>query len=284
MPISGLRNFIDQFLIRLRQFIPSLSPYDQLVIQSKPLEREVLVDVYQVDRSKNQPVFFFLDGQDLRTMPITDIQRQLIQQEGFPAFTIVGIHANEARMQEYGTLSRPDYANRGNRAPQTSTFIRLELMPHLQQRYNISQQAQHNFVAGFSLGALLAFDLAWHFPQQFGATGIFSGALWWRSAAYRKKQPDANRILHTQVSQATKLPAVRYWFQAGTEDEDNDRNQNGIIDAIDDTLQLLELLRKKGQTEENLAYHEVPGGRHEPATWGKVLPHFLRWAMEQADR
>jgi len=34
---------------------------------------------------------------------------------------------------------------------------------------------------------------------------------------------------------------------AGTADEEADRNNNGIIDAIDDTLQLLQILKKKAR-------------------------------------
>lgn len=283
MPVSGLRHLMEQLRLSLRKLLPATKPYDQLTVQSKALGRPVLVDVYQLAKTKDQPVFYFLDGQDVRTMPITEIQQQL-RQEGFPPFTIVGIHANGARMQEYGTLSRADYAGRGNRAPQTSEFILATLIPLLQKRYAFSNQAQHNFIAGFSLGALLAFDLAWHHPQQFGTAGVFSGALWWRSRPFLKKQPDANRILHTQVSNADQLPPVRYWFQAGTEDEQSDRNQNGIIDAIDDTLQLMKLLRKKGQAENDIHYHEVPNGRHDPATWSEALPHFLRWGLEMKVR
>lgn len=278
MPISGLRGFMDDFMDRLRQLTTHRNPLITYHLASEFLDRTVTVDVYRTHQTKNQPVFYFLDGQDVRTMAIRSLQQQLTA-EGFPPFTVIGIHANESRMWEYGTLSRADYADRGNRAPETTQFILEELMPFLQKRYKTSQEPHHNYVGGFSLGALVAFDLAWHYPQKFGATGIFSGALWWRSHPFNKKLPDANRILHDQVSHASQLPLVRYWFQAGTKDEDGDRNQNGIIDAIDDTLQLMDLLRQKGQPENDLHYLEIPDGRHEPATWAVAMPDFLRWAL-----
>jgi predicted alpha/beta superfamily hydrolase len=280
MPISGLRRVLDGFMERLRQLATPLLPFSVHHLSSKFLHRAVTVDVYRIHEAKNQPVFFFLDGQDVRTMAIRSLQQQL-SAEGFPPFTVIGIHANEARMWEYGTLSRADYADRGNRAPETAQFILEELMPFLQKRYKVSQEVSQTYLGGFSLGALVAFDVAWHYPQKFGAAGIFSGALWWRSRPFNKKLPDANRILHDQVAAISQLPPVRYWFQAGTKDEDGDRNQNGIIDAIDDTLQLMDLLRQKGQPEDDLHYLEILDGRHEPATWAVAMPAFFRWALRK---
>ena len=142
-------------------------------------------------------------------------------------------------------------------------------------------KAKNSYVAGFSLSGLLAFDLAWHYPQHFATAGGFSGALWWRSKKFRQAEPDANRILHTQVAAANELPDARFWFQAGTEDEQEDRNNNGIIDAIDDTLQLINLLKDKGIATTDVYYLEMEGGRHEPATWARALPHFIQWSLRQ---
>lgn len=211
-------------------------------------------------------------------MNISKMQQQL-RREGCPSFMLVGIHANEQRMQEYGTVSQADYAKRGGQAAATAKFLIEEVLPFLATTYNIELTANSTHIAGFSLGGLLAFDMAWHYPQHFGTTGVFSGALWWRSKKYDKKAPDANRILHTQVEQAEQLPKIRYWFQAGTEDETSDRNSNGVIDAIDDTLQLMELLKGQGQADVDIQYHEVAAGRHEPQTWAQALPFFLRWSL-----
>jgi enterochelin esterase-like enzyme len=279
MSIGDLLRLKQYFLLRLRKILRFPSPATELKIYSEALGREVIVDVYRTSTKREQAVFLFLDGQDVRRMPVHLIQQQLTRQEGYPPFTVVGIHANADRMREYGTLSQPDYAKRGSQAVQTGRFIREKLLPQLQKKYSLTTNPHRTCVAGFSLGALPPFDLAWHYPQQFGVAGVFSGALWWRSQPFNAKKPDAHRILHTQVENANHLPPIRYWFQAGTEDETEDRNRNGIIDAIDDTLQLMESLRAKGQAEKDMYYHEVPGGRHEPGTWGAALIYFIRWAL-----
>ncbi len=72
---------------------------------------------------------------------------------------------------------------------------------------------------------------------------------------------------------------MKFWFQAGTEDEKSDRNKNGIIDAIDDTLDLMKELRQKGYKNKlDMHYEEVEGGQHNYHTWSAVFPKFMVWA------
>jgi enterochelin esterase-like enzyme len=73
---------------------------------------------------------------------------------------------------------------------------------------------------------------------------------------------------------------MKFWFQNGTQDETDDRNNNGIIDAIDDTMALIDILTEKGyKPHEDIRYTEVEGGEHNTQTWKKVLPDFLKWAV-----
>lgn len=212
-------------------------------------------------------------------MPMTSILRQAYN-NGLPLCIIIGIHAGD-RLQEYGTTNRPDYQGRGHQAAAHATFVTQELCPWLRQKYRIKKHPKHHSIAGFSLGGLHAFDLAWHYADIFQNVGVFSGALWWRSQPFRADATDADRIVHTYVEQATALPPLRCWFQAGTADETEDRNNNGIIDAIDDTLQLMALLRQKGYAETEMKYLEIEGGIHHPSTWAEAMPDFLAWALNQ---
>ena len=96
-----------------------------------------------------------------------------------------------------------------------------------------------------------------------------------------KKNPDADRIIHDIVHQSSKNDGQRFWFEAGTDDEEDDRNNNGVIDAIDDTLALIEVLREKGYPARDIRYVEIPGGTHDPMTWGVAMPDFLAWAFRK---
>jgi enterochelin esterase-like enzyme len=236
-----------------------------------------------VEASARQPAALLLlnDGQDLERMGFKDTLEKLYAEGALRPVLAVGIYANERRMREYGVVARPDYQGRGDLAGAYEQFILQELLPWLYGRYPLSGEPGRVYFAGFSLGGLSAFDLVWRNPRIFGGAGVFSGSLWWRARPFDPHAPDADRIAHHQVAEAHDVhPHLRFWFQAGTEDETSDRNNNGIIDAIDDTLDLMRQLEARGYRKGiDLTYVEVDGGRHEPATWGKVMGVFLRWAF-----
>lgn len=252
---------------------------------SQALGRPVCLDVFLPPNHfsgshKPCPTLWINDGQDLPAVGMGPTLQRLHEEGKIPGIIVVAIHAGEERMQEYGTAGRLDYLKRGNKAHLYNRFLLKELMPPMSQRYRIAHDPQQTAVAGFSLGGLSAFDIAWHHPERFGKVGVFSGSLWWRSKAFDPADPDGHRIIHHTVQQGPRRKGLHFWFQAGTEDEEEDRNNNGIIDAIDDTLDLITELKQHGYHEgRDIRYVEVLGGQHNPETWGKVMPDFLRWAF-----
>lgn len=257
-----------------------LAPNRIWTARSAALHRKVRVDFYLPYREPglSYPVVVFNDGQDLRAMRFKATLRKMTLRRQIEPLIAVGVHAGD-RIREYGVIKHPDYLGRGDKAAGYAHFIAHELFPKLKRDYSIDPAPGRHVVAGFSLGGLSAFDLAWNYPHLFGKAGVFSGALWWRSQAFREDDPDAHRIMHQVVKAGEKRPGQQYWFMAGTEDETSDRNKNGVIDAIDDTLDLIAALREIGCSEEDLTYLELEGGRHEPATWAQVMPEFLKWAF-----
>ena len=113
--------------------------------------------------------------------------------------------------------------------------------------------------------------------------GVFSGSFWWRSKALDQGYNEAtDRIMHALVRETPDKPSIKFWLQTGTEDEVSDRNNNGIIDSIDDTLGLIEELKLKGyRLNEDIVYREVVGGRHDQTTWGRVMGEFLEWTFKE---
>ncbi len=250
-------------------------------LTSTHLKRQVLVEVYRpaVPPWRLLSLVIFNDGQDLERMDFSVRLRQLYRKEQLPPALIVGVYAND-RLQEYGTAGRTDDQGRGAKAMAYEDFIVEELIPWLEARNNIFRGPDRRAIAGFSLGGLSAFDIAWRRPRQFRTAGIFSGSLWYRGRPFNPKRPDANRIVHDYVARAHRKITNRFWFMAGTADETADRNHNGVIDSIDDTLQLMGLLQEKGlQPGTDMQYVEVEGGTHDPETWGTVVGEFLLWTL-----
>ncbi len=259
------------------------SSSDEIIVKkieiiSRFLSRKVTIDLFLP--AGDLPVFSVLllnDGQDLDKMPFADIFGGLLKEKLIHRIACVGIHAGPDRRREYGTAASPDYLGRGNKAAAYSDFVTRELIPFLETRITISGDTQWAF-AGFSLGGLSALDIGWHFPECFRTLGIFSGSLWWRSldTADPGYQDEQHRLMHNAIRNGRFVPGRRFFFECGTEDEREDRNHNGIIDSIDDTLDLIGELKRLGH--EDIFYLEIAGGRHDVATWALAMKPFLTWA------
>ena len=193
---------------------------------------------------------------------------------------VAAVPASLARLDEYGTAGELDFAGRGRKARAFQELLAGVVLPLVRERYHVAADATRTGIFGASMGGLGAFDTAWRRPQLFGLAGVFSGSLWWRADNSSVAAQQASRIAHRNVRAAAGKPALRLWFEAGTRDETADRDGNGVIDAIQDTLELMDDLERKGfQRGTDLAYHQVEGGEHHEATWAQALPEFLRWAL-----
>ncbi len=255
-------------------------------IYSPILSRSVIADVYipstfKANRKK-YPLLVLNDGQDSDAVRLKSTLSRLIRSNEISEVVVVAVHAGD-RMQEYGVADQPDYKSRGNKAKLYAAFLIEELLPVIKTMYRVDLHHKNNTIAGFSLGGLSAFDVAWHHPEIFKKAGAFSGSFWWRTKSYSEGYEDAHdRIVHAMVQNDVYRPGLQFWFQTGTEDEPADRNNNGIIDSIDDTLDLIvELTRKGYRPFYDIEYMEIEGGNHSQKTWAKAMPHFLKWAFEK---
>ncbi len=284
---SILKRFLFTFKKSLKPYwrssLSALAGKQITNIDSRYLGRNVRIDILlppdYFKRYGPYPVVYFNDGQDFPALQMEATLTSLYKQNMITPTIMVAIYAGD-RMHEYGTANIPDYLHRGSKAADYSHFILRELLPYLRNNFRCRIEPAYNTFAGFSLGGLSALDIVWNHPNYFGRVGVFSGSLWWRSEPFEEKDPDANRIMHEIISKGPKREGLHFWLQAGTDDEKEDRNKNGIIDAIDDTLDLIKELEKLGYKKgKEITYVEVEGGQHNQKTWGAVMPEFLEWAI-----
>lgn len=260
---------------------------EQKAIASRFLKRYVIVDLYLPKNIADPSALSLLlinDGQDLEEMGLAEMLNRQLEAAELPPVLCIGIHANKDRRHEYGVASRADYEGRGAKAAAFQQFVCNELLPYLYSEYALTSFRRKGY-CGFSLGGLAAFDTVWNHPDLFSVAGVFSGSLWWRSKPLNKDyNDDTDRIIHQVVRNGSFHPGLRFYFTTGSQDETADRNGNGIIDSIDDTQDLIRELKAQGYADDAIRYLNFDDGRHDVATWGKAMPDFLAWSLnEMAD-
>ena len=250
------------------------------VIASQYLERDVQIDAYlptHVAKPESMSLLLINDGQDLPNMPFNEILGDLISSNTIEPLICIGIHCGPERKREYGTAYSADFKGRGDKAGMYNKFLFDELLPFIRKTYNTPSFKEKSF-AGFSLGGLSALDIVWNHASEFTKIGIFSGSLWWRRKAYDEGYDDEiDRLMHLQIRTGGFYPWLKFFIQCGAKDESADRNNNGIIDSIDDALDLIVELKAKGYTDAHIQYSLLEDGKHDVPTWGKAFPEFLKW-------
>jgi enterochelin esterase-like enzyme len=253
---------------------------EERVVYSEFLERDVTIDVYLPTRktAKEIPLLLINDGQDLRTMDFRTMLDALIEADQLEPIVCVGIHCGEGRMDEYGTACCADYLGRGAKAGLYHKFIFDELLPFIEKEFK-QYCFQETSFAGFSLGGLSALDIVWNHAHEFSKVGVFSGSLWWRRRGYEDERYDwdKDRIMHLQVQKGRHFDWLKFFFECGQLDETEDRNNNGVIDSIDDVRELIEDMKGVGYKDDQIYYLELEDGEHNVETWARAFPIFLRW-------
>ena len=255
---------------------------ENLSLYSEYLKRDVNIDCYiPILPGSSQEISLLLinDGQDLPKMPFDQLLDNLYTAGRIEPLFCVGIHCAADRKNEYGTAKVLDYKGRGAKAIAYNFFVMQELMPFLRKTYHIYSFREKAF-AGFSLGGLSAIDMVWNQSEEFSRVGVFSGSLWWRDKDHEDGDfdEDVNRIMQKQIRQGVYRPWLKFFFEVGTLDETSDRNNNGIIDSIDDTRAVINELEILGyQKPLSIYYLELQDGRHDVPTWAKAFPVFLEW-------
>lgn len=257
------------------------------ILSSAYLNRDVKLDIYlpgNILSAGEVSLLLINDGQNLCEMNFKSIAEE--NMDSIEPLLYAGIHCSKDRKNEYGTAGILDYKGRGTKAKAYQQFIFNELIPFIRKTYGIYSFKEKSF-CGFSLGALSALDIVWNHPREFSKVGLFSASLWWRTVSQDDDLFDENihRIMHNKIRSGNYYPWLKFFFETGTKDETADRNNNGIIDAIDDTLSLIDELVLKGYSrEKDIKYLELTDGRHDIATWAKAFPEFLKWGWGRGSK
>jgi len=252
-------------------------------VYSRHLQKHISLTIISTPVPKDKGDFNLLllnDGQDMGQLRVKNIVDSLYNKKLILPLVVVGINAFD-RMQEYGVAGYPDYQKNGASAEKYSNFIINELLPFIKKKSAV-RKFNSITIAGTSLGGLSAFDIAWDNADKIDKVGVLSGSFWFRDkdAADSNYSNDKNRIIINKIRSSRKRPHLKYWFYAGANEETADRDKDGIIDVIDDTKDLIDLIKKKNVCPpQDIVYTEVKEGKHDYESWSKIFPQFLIWAV-----
>lgn len=151
---------------------------------SQILQRELPYRVYlpagyEENRSKRYPVLYMHDGRNLffpdeaflgREWKIDDHLDRLDAMSLIDRTIVVGIHAGERRNDDY---TQPGYERYGE-------ALVDELKAQIDDEYRTLSGPRCTGVMGSSLGGVVSFYLAWHYPQVFGNVACLSSTFSWR--------------------------------------------------------------------------------------------------------
>jgi enterochelin esterase-like enzyme len=154
---------------------------------------------------------------------------------------------------------------------QYARFLRDELLPEVESKYNIRKDAYSHAIAGLSSGALGAFTAAWEQPD------LFSRVLVWvtpfTSGQWQPGVRDGGDIYPFMIRKEPKKN-LRIWLQDGCDDIEN---ANGSVPlqniAVANSLKLKEY-----------DFHLSFGvGGHSPMQGSSELPESMAWLWRGYD-
>ncbi len=252
---------------------------DSQFLTNTPRKIDIFLPPGYAASQASYKVLYAQDGQDMSAVNLPAALDALYAQDAIEPVIVVAIYASGERLSEYGTAGIPDYQYRGSRADLYTRMLFEEIMPKVNAEYRTLTGPENTVIMGWSLGGLMAFDLAWNHPNVFGKVGVFSGSFWWHTDDTSLQTMLDSRIAHSMVRRAGKKADLQFWFESGMQDETEDRDNNGVIDAVQDTRELIDALKSAGYSDSEIVNVELPQGRHSQSTWGSVLPDFLKWAF-----
>ncbi len=154
-----------------------------------------------------------------------------------------------------------------------SRLIVDELLPVINKQYNISKLPEDRAIAGASSGAICAFNVAWHRPDQFrkviSTIGSFTNIM-------------GGHVYPDLVRKAERKP-IRVYLQDGVNDNRGVR-RGGAYDPNWDwhaqNIKMLAALTEKGY-DVNFCWGI---GAHNSKHGGAIMPEMLRWLWRDYPR
>lgn len=161
-------------------------------------------------------------------------------------------------------------------------FVVEELLPEVGKSYTLATDPARRAIGGASSGAICAFTVAWHRPDQFRNVISLIGS--YTSIAYRPAGDGQPMVpggdLYPTLIRKNPIKPLKIFLQDGSHDIDN-KHGNWFL-ANQQMLAALVFANAAADTEKIAGpryqvRHEWGDGAHSDAHGGAILPDILRW-------
>lgn len=254
-------------------------------------------------------VLYVNDGQDMEAVGLQATLERLDRVHAIRRIIVVAIDMPPDRMAGYGLFDRAKekaiaaptkYGTVGTNAWIYARWLTQTLVPLVDARYRTVASPEGRAILGWSLSAVSAFGIGWQYPELFSRVGAFSPSLWLSTDTHDANAVQSTRIVHALVAEGAPANKPQLFFAVGSDEDTSDRDGDGVADVLDDTRDLID-----GWTSRDGTLHKglrqfgyggedaggtgrgdatlflLDGGRHDQASWARMLPAFLRWAYAE---
>lgn len=238
-------------------------------------------------------VLVFQDGQRATNpagaLRVPQVLENLIHKKEIPV--TIGIFVTPGHRAE----TYPDdlgFGNPNNRAAEydalSDTYARFiveEMLPEVGRRYRLTDDPARRAIGGASSGAICAFTVAWHRPDQFRNVVSLIGS--YVSIGYRPAQDGQPMIpggdLYPTLIRKNPIKPIKIFLQDGSGDLDN-AHGNWFL-ANQQMLAAFHYANRTADAKEvpgprYAVRHEWGDGAHSDVHGGALLPDILRWIWD----
>ncbi len=203
----------------------------------------------QKNPDKKHPVLYMHDGQNIidpktayvgKDWRVDETVMKLIKQKKIKEIIVVGIYNSPDRLDEYSwTEKGQNYLK----------FIVTELKPFIDSSYKTLSDKDNTAIMGSSMGGLISFYAAWHYPNIFSMAGCLSSSFYYNNDRSIK-----------QVEEYTgHKKHVKFYIDHG--EDGSTRGQRMFVE-----------LSKKGYViGQDIDYFYAPGAGHSEKEWAARL-------------
>ena len=201
-------------------------------------------------KKENQyPVLYMHDGQNImdpktayvgKDWRVDETVLKLIRQKRIKEIIIVGIYNTPDRLDEYSWSEKGQNYLR---------FLVDELKPFIDQNYRTLKDAENTAIIGSSMGGLISFYAAWHYPEVFGKAGCMSSSFYYNN----------DRSIRQVIDYNGPKKQIKYYIDHG--EDGSLRGQKMFV----------ELSKKGYEIGHDIDYFYAPGAAHNEKEWASRL-------------